>query len=284
MNSMINYEIMQNHNRANYLLSLFFLGLDVIIYIILLTLYNCDLKNLNSAKQKLYYILTLDGLMRLISIYIDVYHTNMIQETTFTLIATMQFHLSLSMLDQVFSDPRNESYLENELKIKNKTLFSVLFFCFVFSFKGITSNYGSLSIIQSICIFITISIIYKYLYNKIDTFLSNIQKKNNQFTTKDYIANLPFFIFLYLSINYTLKLFSLMIDNLLYESYLSMICIIFKEVGKYLVVLLLICIYNIFEKYVKTSEPGYAPSPIKQIERPKTQVQIYKDDDETIKL
>lgn len=135
-----------------------------------------------------------------------------------------------------------------------------------------------------ICIFITITIIYKYLSNKIDIFLSNVEKKSSQFTTKNYMSNIPFFIFLYLSINYILKLFSLMIDNKLYESYMSMICVIFKEVGKYLVILLLICIYNIFEKYIKTAEPGFTPSPITQIRKPKTQVQVYKDEEETIKL
>ena len=174
--------------------------------------------------------------------------------------------------------------MENELRIKNKTLFSILFYCFIFSFKGISSNYGLLSTIQYICIFITITIIYKYLSNKIDIFLSNVEKKSSRFTTKNYMSNIPFFIFLYLSINYILKLFSLMIDNKLYESYMSMICVIFKEVGKYLVILLLICIYNIFEKYIKTAEPGFTPSPITQIGKPKTQVQVYKDEEETIKL
>lgn len=284
MNAMIEKEIKENHNTANSLLSLFFLGLDAIIYIILFTLFNCDLKNLSSAKQRLYYILTLDGFMRLIGIYLDVYNINIVQETTFTLIATLQFYLSLSILDLVFSDPKNELYMENELRIKNKTLFSILFFCFIFSFKGISSNYGLLSTIQYICIFITITIIYKYLSNKIDIFLSNVEKKSSRFTTKNYMSNIPFFIFLYLSINYILKLFSLMIDNKLYESYMSMICVIFKEVGKYLVILLLICIYNIFEKYIKTAEPGFTPSPITQIGKPKTQVQVYKDEEETIKL
>lgn len=281
---MIEKEIKENHNTANSLLSLFFLGLDAIIYIILFTLFNCDLKNLSSAKQRLYYILTLDGFMRLIGIYLDVYNINIVQETTFTLIATLQFYLSLSILDLVFSDPKNELYMENELRIKNKTLFSILFYCFIFSFKGISSNYGLLSTIQYICIFITITIIYKYLSNKIDIFLSNVEKKSSRFTTKNYMSNIPFFIFLYLSINYILKLFSLMIDNKLYESYMSMICVIFKEVGKYLVILLLICIYNIFEKYIKTAEPGFTPSPITQIGKPKTQVQVYKDEEETIKL
>lgn len=284
MNTLIESEIKENHNTANSLLSLFFLGLDAIIYIILFSLFSCDLKNLSSAKQRLYYIITLDGLTRLIGVYLDVYNINIVQETTFTLISTLEFYLALSILDLVFSDPRNELYSENELRIKNKTLFSIIFFCLVFCFKGISSKYGLLSTIQYVCIFITITIMYKYLSNKIDIFLTNVEKKSNLFTTKIYMANIPFFIFLYLSINYILKLFSLMIDNKLYESYMSMICIIFKEVGKYLVVLLLICIYNIFEKYIKSSDPGFAPSPITQIEKPKTQIQVYKDEEETIKL
>ena len=91
--------------------------------------------------------------------------------------------------------------------------------------------------------------------------------------------NFPFFILIYLGINYTIELFGLMIDNELYESYVSMICIIFKEVGKVLLFLLLIFIYNTFNKYVKTGGTDYTPhiNPINE----KKPVQVFKDEDET---
>ena len=285
MDSMIDEEIMQNRNKADSFLSLFFLGIDVIAYVILFTLFNCDFKNITSPKQKLYYFILLDGVSRLINIYIDAYNKTFLQETTFTLIATMQFYLSLSMLEGIFTDKNNDSFSESELKIRNKSLFSFLFFCFTFSFKGILPNHFMISLIQNIFILLSISIFYKYLNNRINTFLSNIQKKHNQFNSKNFISNLPFFIFVYFLINYVLQIFGLKLDNKLYESYLSMICTIFKEVGKYLVVLLLVALYNTFNKYVKDMYFGYTSQneiPIEKKEKKK--IEVYKDEEEADKL
>ena len=283
MESLIDEEIMDNHNKADAFISLFFLGLDAIAYIVSFTIFSCDFKSLDSPKQKIYLFILLDGLSRLICIFTDAYRKTFVQETTFTLISSMQFHLSISMLEQIFTDQRNDSYMANELQIRNKNLFSFLFFCLVFSFKGILPSHGLLSSIQFICIFISISIFYKYMNNKIELYLTNVQKNNSQFTGRNFINNLPFFIFIYLGINYILQLFQLMLDNKLYESYMTMICIIFKEVGKYLVVLLMIMIFNTFNKYVKTNEHTYTSQPIKPEEKKKV-VQVYKDEDESVQF
>ena len=157
-----------------------------------------------------------------------------VREMVFSLIVTIQFYLAISMLEQIFTDKSNESMLINELQIKNKILFSIIFFCLVFSFKGLLVSYHLLSSIQYICILISISVFYKYIANKIDLFLSNIDRKNGQFNGKNFINNLPFFVFLYLILHYIFRLCALMIDNKLYESYMIMVCSIFKEVGKYL--------------------------------------------------
>ena len=283
MESLIDEEIMDNHNKADAFISLFFLGLDAIAYIVSFTIFSCDFKSLDSPNQKIYLFLLLDGLSRLICIFTDAYRKTFVQETTFTLISSMQFHLSISMLEQIFTDQNNDSYMANELQIRNKNLFSFLFFCLVFSFKGILPSHGLLSSIQFICIFISISIFYKYMNNKIELYLTNVQKNNSQFTGRNFINNLPFFIFIYLGINYILQLFQLMLDNKLYESYMTMICIIFKEVGKYLVVLLMIMIFNTFNKYVKTNEHSYTSQPIKPEEKKKV-VQVYKDEDESVQF
>ena len=278
MESVIDEEIIDNHNKAGAFISLFFLGLDAIIYIITFTLFSCELKNLSAPKQKIYLFIILDGLLRLINIYVDAFRKSFIQETTFTLISTIQFHLALSLLDQIFTDQRNDSYMASELQIRNINLFSFLFFCLVFSFKGILVSFGLISSIQYICIFITLSIFYKYINNKIDIYLTNIQKNNNQFTNKNFIINLPFFIYIYLVINYILRLFGLVSENKLYESYMSMICTIFKEVGKYLVILLMISLYNTFNKYVRINEHTYNPQPTKPVEKQKVQVYKYEDE------
>jgi len=282
MESVIDEEIIDNHNKAGAFISLFFLGLDAITYIITFTLFSCELKNLSAPKQKIYLFIILDGLLRLINIYVDAFRKSFIQETTFTLISTIQFYLALSLLDQIFTDQRNDSYMASELQIRNINLFSFLFFCLVFSFKGILVSFGLISSIQYICIFITLSIFYKYINNKIDIYLTNIQKNNNQFTNKNFIINLPFFIYIYLVINYILRLFGLVSENKLYESYMSMICTIFKEVGKYLVILLMISLYNTFNKYVRINEHTYNPQPTKPVEKQK--VQVYKDEDEAVQF
>ncbi len=66
-----------------------------------------------------------------------------------------------------------------------------------------------------------------------------------------------------------------MIENKLYESYMFMFCTIFKEVGKYLVILLLISIYHSFNKYVKEPDFAYQNKPIEN-----NQVKVYKDDED----
>ena len=274
MNSDVYEEIMQNHNQAEAFISLFFAGLDVITYIVILTLFGFEFKSLDSPKQRLTMFLLLDGILRIINMYTDSYMQSFVREMVLSLIVTLQFFLSISMLEQIFTDKSNESFLVNELQIKNKYLFSFIFFCLVFSLKGLmTSNF--LSSIQYICILILISVFYKYIANKIDLFLTNISKKNNQFQGRNFINNLPFFVFLYFTIFYILQLCGLMIDNKLYESYMMMICTIFKEVGKYLNILLLIAIYHSFNKYIKQNEFVYETKPIQKDNK----VKVYKDDE-----
>lgn len=274
MNSIIIEEIKQNHNQAEAFISLFFAGLDAVTYIVLLTLFGCELKSLDSPKQKISIILLLDGILRIISMYSDAYTKSFTQEMVFTLIVSIQFYLSISMLEQIFTDKSNDSYLENELHIRNKFLFSSIFFCLVFSFKGIMESYTLISLIQYIFILISLSVFYKYIANKIELFLTNISRKNNQFHGKNFINNLPFFVFLYFIIYYILQLCALLIDNKLYESYMIMICTIFKEVGKYLVILLLISIYHSFTKYVQDIDL-YNNNPIQN-----NPVKVYKDEED----
>ena len=275
MNSIIDEEIKQNHNQAEAFISLFFAGLDAVTYIVILTLFGCEFKSLGSPQQKLSIFLLLDGILSIINMYSDAYAKTFVQEIVFTLVVSIQFYLSVSMLEQVFTDKNNDSYLDNELHIKNKSLFSFIFFCLSFSFKGLLTSHTLLSLIQYICILISISVFYKYIGNKIDLFLTNIQRKNSQFQGKNFINNLPFFVFLYFIIYYILQLCALMIDNKLYESYMLMICLIFREVGKYLIVLLLIAIYHSFNKYSKEYDVSYNHKPIQN-----EKVRVYKDEED----
>ena len=64
MSYIIDEEIMQNHNQAEAFISLFFAGLDVITYIVILTLFGFEFKSLDTPKQKLTIFLLLDGILR----------------------------------------------------------------------------------------------------------------------------------------------------------------------------------------------------------------------------
>ena len=274
MNSKINEEIMENHNQAEAFISIFFAGLDIVIYLLIITLFGCEFRSIDSSKQKFSIFLLLDAVIRIIKIYTDVYINNFIQEIVFSLVASIQFYLSISILNQIFSDKNNDHYLDNELHIKNKFFFSFIFFFLVFSLKGLLTNYSFLSMIQYICILISISIFYKYISNKISLFMSNIERKNPQFKEREIIIYLPFFIFLSFIIYYALQLLGLLINNKLFESYLIMICIIFKEIGKYMDIILLISIFYSFNKYIKEQNSSLSIKPVIN-----NKVTVYKDEE-----
>ena len=102
----------------------------------------------------------------------------------------------------------------------------------------------------------------------------SIEKKTNQFKEKNVINILPFFIFLYFIIYYILQLLGLLVNNKLYERYLTLICTIFKEGGKFLVILLLIMIFYIFNKYVIGANPSFNNIPVGN-----NKVTVYKDEE-----
>ena len=175
-------------------------------------------------------------------------------------------------------------FQQNNMKIKNKSLFSFLFLCLTYSFKGLLPNYKLISGIQIVFILLSISVFYKYLKSKIDIFLSNVQKKNNNFTNINSTSSLPFFICIYFIIYQLLQLFDLMLEDKLYESYISMISIIFKEVGKYLTLILLAVIHIVLNKYAKETDFGYTPQTqnnnIPNEKNQKKKLEVYKDEEE----
>jgi hypothetical protein len=64
------------------------------------------------------------------------------------------------------------------------------------------------------------------------------------------LQTLPLFVSVYYILDYILKIIRLLVGNPLYCSYIEMAYDVFKEVGKYLVFIFLICIYYLFNKYI----------------------------------
>ena len=136
MNANIEENILDSQNEAGSFVSLFFLALDVIIFIVIFNLFGVYFKNLSSPRQKLYLFVILDGISRIISIYIDTMRISFLHELIFSCIATTQFYLTLSMLEQIFTDKNNDSFLENELKIKTNFFSRFYFSSYLFLLKA----------------------------------------------------------------------------------------------------------------------------------------------------
>ena len=284
MNPVIEREIMEKHNQADAFISLFFAGLDAVCYLIIITLFGCEF-NLNSAKQKLSLLIILDAILRMINMYTDEYSKYWFKEIFFTSFTTGQFYIILSCLNQIFTDKGNENSLENDLEIKNQNLITGIFFVLVFSFKGLLLSYKLLSTIQYICIIFSVYYFSKYVANKIQLFIANISRRQPSFIGENFMNNLPFFISIYFILNYSFKIISLLIDHILYASYMIMLCKIFKEVGKYLAFLLLIIINHSFNKYIQDYDFGFSSSnsgitDVKSRDNERRKVDIYKDEDE----
>ena len=278
MDPMIEEEIMKNHNQADAFISLFFAGLDAVCYIIILTLFGCDFKNLSSPKQKLSLLIVLDAVLRIVNMYSDEYSKSFIKEIFFTCFTTIQFTLIISLLNQMFE--KSGENLDPDLKIGNQSFLTTLFFVLVFSFKGIFESYKLLSALQFICIMIGLFIMSKYIGEKIETYTSNITKKDASFSGENIINNMPFFISIYLIINYFFEIFSLFVEDKLYASYMIMLCKIFKECGKYLVFLLLIILYYTYNKYISDEMYDYGGNEPSSHTSGKGSVAVYKDEEE----
>ena len=285
MDPIIEEEIMKNHNQADAFIYLFFAGLDAVCYVIILTLFGCDFNTLDSPKQKLSFLIVLDAILRIINMYTDEYSKYFIKEVFFSLFSTIQFTIIISCLNQIFTDKsiyNNNNSVEKDLELRNRHLFSILFFVLVFSFKGIFSSYKLISTLQYICIIFGIYIFSKFLGEKIEIYLAIVVKKDSSFGGENFINNMPFFISIYFILNYCFELFSLLVENKLYASYMIMLCKIFKEVGKYLVFLLLITVYHTFMKYMVEDDFGFSSNPtdLKGHQSEPTKVDIYKDEDD----
>ena len=278
MDPIIEEEIMKKHNQADAFISLFFAGLDTVCYIIILTLFGYDFKSLSSPKQKLSLLIVLDAVLRIFTMYSDEYSKYFIKEIFFTCFNTIQFSIIIALLNQIF-EKCNESF-DTDIKIRNQSFLISLFFVLIFSFKGIFESYKLLAALQFISIMIGLFIMSKYIGGKIETYLSNITKKDSSFSGEYIINNMPFFISLYYIMNYFFEIFNLFVEQKLYASYMTMLCKIFKEVGKYLVFFLLIMLYYTYNKYISDEFYDYGSNEPASHSSGKGNVGVYKDEDE----
>ena len=254
--SKIYKEIVQKHNMAEVLISLFFAIIDIITYLVILYLFGLGFrKKLFSHKEKLSLLIILDALLRVLNLYITSFIYSLIKEIIISLVVTLQFYLIIILLNEIFTDKNMKNMLDSP-EIKSPCLSCAAFFIFVIKINDVKI----LSLIQYVCAIIALLAYSYYISTKILLFLDNVSKKNPNYAGRNQLSALSSFIVIYFIIYYVLKLFGLLFKNTLYCSYIEMGSDIFKEVGKYLTFALVITIYYLFHKYIKEDDYDFAYS------------------------
>jgi hypothetical protein len=241
-------EIKEKHMRADSTISLFFISIDTIFYITILTYLGCRFKNVFTPKQMLSNIILVDVLIRLLYIYYNSFDYILLNEVCFTCLSTVQFFLLNSIFKKMFKD---EYYDGTEtLEIQSPFLLSLIFFFLAFTFN----ISKPLSLIQYVLAIIAVISYAYYIQSRINLLLNNMQKRGVEITCKRMSINLIYLIALYFVIFYGLKLSNLFIENKLYYSYILMAGDVFKEGAKFLLFGLMILIIKSFNRFTKDAD------------------------------
>jgi hypothetical protein len=257
MDSDIEEEIIQKHNQAEVLISLFFAAVDIIGYLIILFKFGCGFKKICSPIQKLYCLIILDGVIRIINLEITSFVYSFPKEILMSFFATIQFYLIISIISAIYEDKRNQNFSAGDMGIRDKPLLVLtFFFCsIVFVFSKVVSLIQYIGCIFAVCGF------GFYINKKTFLFLDGISKKNQNFTSRNFIQNSVSFVGFYFFVHYAVKIYSLFVENPLYCSYIQMAYDVFKEIGKYLTFTFVSIIYYLYNKYVYLEDVDFQNEP-----------------------
>jgi hypothetical protein len=127
-------EIIQSHDQADALISLFFATVDIIVYITILILFGWEFKDMFSHEQKLCFIIMFDAILRLINLYTNSFVYSLSKELITSILSTFQFFLIINSLNQVFTYKNNPNFSQNS-GINNQLLCVIIFFFFIYNIK-----------------------------------------------------------------------------------------------------------------------------------------------------
>ena len=248
MEARIINEIMEKHLKADATISLFFIGLDTLFYILILLLIGCGFRNFFSPKQMLSQVLLFDVLLRIFSLYFNKFEYELLNELVFSCFSTVQFFYLNTILKKMFKDDYYDG--RESIEIKHPFLFSLAFLFLTFTLKVPKM----VSIIQySIGIIAVMAYAY-YIQSRVSLFINNLERKRFDVSCKNMSLNMTYLVALYFIIFQALKICTLFIEHKLYYSYMLMACDIFKEGGKFLLFGLMMILVNSFNKYIKDEE------------------------------
>ena len=248
MEARIINEIMEKHLKADATISLFFIGLDTLFYILILLLIGCGFRNFFSPKQMLSQVLLFDVLLRIFSLYFNKFEYELLNELVFSCFSTVQFFYLNTILKKMFKDDYYDG--RESIEIKHPFLLSLAFLALTFTLKVPKM----VSIIQySIGIIAVMAYAY-YIQSRVSLFINNLERKRFDVSCKNMSLNMTYLVALYFIIFQALKICTLFIEHKLYYSYMLMACDIFKEGGKFLLFGLMMILVNSFNKYIKDEE------------------------------
>ena len=250
----IDLEVWLHQNEVS--IFLFFFIIDSIIYGLLVCFFGIiKILNLNLI---LYFIIGIDIILRssyiILSLYFDLV---IIKEILVSLFTTFQIFGIFYFFEQLFSF-KSVNISAKNLKIKNRYLAFFIIYSFIFIYKTHYSSY--LKFIYGLSFLINIVILYllyKYISKRIIIYFSQIKnnikekKKCSCFHMTETFIISPFRLCLIFYILYYYLMFlSLFIDHKMFLHIIIPLCIIPKEIGKYLCFIVLIAMYYSFEQYL----------------------------------
>ena len=251
-------ESKEYYQNFNIIISYYFIFFDFLFYIIISYIIKSKNNSVSLLKYKLYILFIVDIIYRISFIKTYLLDTSFSKELLLTLLSSCQFYLILSFLKD--ASKRVElsgnfdcfENFENLFPFRNSTYFFFIFFSYERFCHGFNKE---IQLIENLVILGGFFKIYGYFRNKvyeIIIILRKIEQKNEFiFILVEYQTVNPFIFFTFCCI---LNIISLFIDNPIILIYSKILMIIIKEIGKYLIFVLLGSIIYCLKKYLFKEE------------------------------
>ena len=234
---MIIETIEENHKSAFRIIQYFFSCTDLLIIALMLYMAKFYIFHI----MKLFILMIIDILIRIIKIYTYSYQISFSKEFFLTIFTLFQFLLIISFFNKALLNSENNYLIQNEIGFSEYVLFSVGFFFIVFPFEKLYFNESRIFyILKCIILFICLFYFYRYIMNKYKDYLDSIQDRTQQnLVLFSIMSNMPGLAFYSLCTKIFLYLIESGFRNKLFLSYLNMAEIALNEAAKYSIFLVL---------------------------------------------
>ncbi len=241
MDAYVSEEDIESFENADILLTYILTLFDIMFLAISFFYIKSKNENIKTLKHKFVTIFAIDIIIRLLFIRTYYHPHTLFKELFFSSMASFQFFLILSFLDQMINDnqlSKQKNEINSSIFINSKEL-SLLFFLFIFSYYKFSYSFAKhFCFLQSLINIGCVFKLYEYLRDIVLVVVENISHTHVRFQNSiiySFINNLPLSSLEFFIAYYILRIISLFIENSLYLIYIKIIIIIIKEASKYFV-------------------------------------------------